>query len=485
MKKNIKNTDNNAIRLLRILREVILIILALAIPLVICLIVFSVNGFYPFDKSGNTILMIDAQSQYISYLRNYREILLSGDSLIYTTSKLFGGDFLSIFSYYLSSPFNLLLVFFPSTEIPAFILYSSIAKICLSSLNMYLLFRFTNKHQADIGQLAFAVSYGLISYSFVYMSNFMWLDGVMILPLVILGLEKAFEKKAYWIYPLALAYALITSWYIGAMICIFVTLFTLTNIFLSKELTKKWYLTLGKFALLSLVGGLIAGAIWVPAFTHFSGTKVTSAFSKLEWFSPAYFFSGLMENSYTTHSLICQNEGYYTMFTSTPALVFFIASFFNSNLKKRERIAYLLLILVYFIGTISTITNDILHFGRAPAWFPGRYTFIIGFLVCFLAEKERSNLVGQKPLGLLFTIIVILGIIFILSEYNSLNGDFTYTYTTSEIIAFAVALFLVTLFYLLPRKLFTAKLPASGAKTISFLTSLAVIVISSYSAFSG
>ena len=55
----------------------------------------------------------------------------------------------------------------------------------------------------------------------------MWLDGVMILPLVALGLHFIKDKNHYWLYPLAIAYSLMTSWYIGFMICVFAVIYFL------------------------------------------------------------------------------------------------------------------------------------------------------------------------------------------------------------------------------------------------------------------
>jgi len=85
--------------------------LSFLIPFLICIFLFKNNGFYPFNEDGLSILSFDLQSQYISYLRYYKQCLLNGNSLIYTLTKLFGGDFMSIFSYYISSPFNLFIVF--------------------------------------------------------------------------------------------------------------------------------------------------------------------------------------------------------------------------------------------------------------------------------------------------------------------------------------------------------------------------------------
>jgi uncharacterized membrane protein YfhO len=91
---------------------------------------FALAGFTPFKADGVILISIDFQSQYITYLRTYKQILIGKKSLIYTQSKLFGGDFMSIFTYYLASPFNLFLIIWPNQGIPEFILFTYIIK-CL------------------------------------------------------------------------------------------------------------------------------------------------------------------------------------------------------------------------------------------------------------------------------------------------------------------------------------------------------------------
>ena len=188
---------------LLLFREIGFIVLSFLLPFIFLIIIFSVNDISLFGYKDYTITMMDMQSEYLAYLRNLKQILIHGESLIYTNTQVFGGDYLSIFTFYLSSPFNLFVVFFNDKAIPLFFVWSSILKMSIASVNFYLLARFTGKFTYH--KVLFALGYGLISYSLIYLSNYMWLDGVMILPLVILGLHFIKDKKQYWLYPLAIA----------------------------------------------------------------------------------------------------------------------------------------------------------------------------------------------------------------------------------------------------------------------------------------
>ena len=182
----------NKEKIFTIVKESALLALSFIIPFVLLIVLCSVNKLSLFAYKDNTMMMIDMSSEYIAYMSDFRNLLLGNGNYIYTTRKVFGGDFLSIYTFYLASPFNLFVVFFEQEAIPLFFLWSSIIKMSFASLNMYLLARLTSKFNYQ--RLIIAIGYGLISYSFIYMSNYMWLDGVMILPIVILGWRQCRPK---------------------------------------------------------------------------------------------------------------------------------------------------------------------------------------------------------------------------------------------------------------------------------------------------
>ena len=398
------------------IKEISLLVLSFIVPFVLLIILFSANKMALNSYSNSTIMMMDMQSEYIAYMRDLRRILLSNGSLIYTNSKLFGGDYLSIFTFYLSSPFNLFVVFFKEEAIPLFFVWSSLIKMAFASLNFYLLTRFTGKFTYQ--KIIFAVGYGLISYSFIYMSNYMWLDGVMILPLVILGLYLLKNKKIkfYWLYPLALGYTLMTSWYIGFMIAIFTVLFSLYLFF--KDFKKgdvEPFKFLVRFVIFSLVGGLISSSYWLTAFIHLSGTKGTMEVPPAQLYSFTTFIAGFLENNYADYHLITLYNNYSSMFVGVVPLVFSLVFFFNKKFTLRERLILLGISVFYLISTLFSPLYALMHGGREPTWFPTRYSFVIGFLVCYLGSLCADDIDGVHPLWYLFPLLTGLLAILLLS----------------------------------------------------------------------
>ncbi len=414
-------SSENRLKTINIIREILYPMITLAVIFLCYYLLYSTNHFYPFESDGKTVLMIDAQSQYISYLRYMRNLLVTNGSFIYTGSKTFGGDFLSIYTYYLASPFNFLLVFFNEQSIPAFILITSIVKMMFGGLFMHLFLRSKTKNNS-LFLCCVGVCYSLMAYSFVYQCNFMWLDAPMILPLVILGLEKLQKRKMKWLYPLSLAYALLCSWYTGAMVCIFVVLYFLVLFFSAdrKENKKRKILD---FILFSLAGGFIAGMWWVSAFLHFSGTKVQSSIPAFKWYSISTFLHGFLYDSYTSQSIICQNEGYIPAFTSLVMLVYSFHFFFNKGYKIKFKLLNFLLIGFYFAMSMNSVTYTLLHFGSVPTWFPSRYAFLYSFVICLYAFYQNEKMEKEGYIGYLIADMVIVGLIFVAMYVKDDSGN--------------------------------------------------------------
>ena len=398
-----------------ILKEAIVMSLAFLLPLFVLMYLFSSNGIALFSFDGKTMLSYDMQSQYICYLRDFRNVLLNGGSLAYTNTKVFGGDYSSIFIDYLASPFNYLVIFFKEEALPLFFAWTSILRMAFASLNFYLLMRFFD-HKFSYKKIVFAIGYGMISYAFVYMSNFMWLDGVMILPLVILGIYFIEEKKHLWLYPLALAFSLMSSWYIGFMVLLFAVLFFVYRFVVSfKKEDGQFLRYLFRFCLFTVLALLLPAIFWLTAYLH---STSSGSLPKSRSYSVSIFLSGLLENNYSQTNLISQNNSYMTMFVGSVPLVYFILYFFNKEYSLKDRLGLLTLFVIYFIFSLNSVLTVLLHGGVEPVWFPARYSFVIGFLVCFVATLSLEESHKLHPLMYLIPFVVGCVVLLIVTPYS-------------------------------------------------------------------
>lgn len=407
----------NKAKINKILMELLFPACAFIFALVLLLIIYAANGFALFDHNGLAVISFDMQSQYISFLRYFKTMLESHGGIdVYTFGKVFGGDFLSIYTFYLASPFNYLVVFINTMDLPLFFLWSMIIKMSLASLGMYLLIRYVARRY-DFAFIGFAVAYGLLGYGFIYSSNFMWLDAVMALPYCILGLLMIEEKHNPIVYILSLGYLLLAGWYIGAMGAMFIAIFFVARVFSINYSLRDRLFYLLKFGVFSLIGGIISSTNWLVAFSHLGGTKATNSIPQFKFFDFSMFFTGMLENNYTNHADITINSGFMPLFISIAVIALAVMLFFNKGYSLVTRLSYLGVVLVYYFFSTTTTGNVLLHGGREPTWFPARFAYVIAFFFCYLGalqyiKKEETPIWGiLSPLGMLSIVIPIVTLV--------------------------------------------------------------------------
>ena len=87
-------------------------LMAFTVPFIIMFMAFAWLKIYPFGD--RQILVVDAWNQYYPFLVELGRKLKGGESLLYCWRLGLGSDFASLIAYYLASPLNLLIVFFPA-----------------------------------------------------------------------------------------------------------------------------------------------------------------------------------------------------------------------------------------------------------------------------------------------------------------------------------------------------------------------------------
>jgi uncharacterized membrane protein YfhO len=105
---------------------------------------------------------------------------------------------------------------------------------------------------------AISSCYALSSYVLAYCWNVMWLDAIVLLPLVILGLVRVIRDRRYFLYPLALGLALAANYYMAFFICVFTALYALAALFLYQDCP-------GRFACWGRSASCWAFPCWAPA----------------------------------------------------------------------------------------------------------------------------------------------------------------------------------------------------------------------------
>ena len=145
-----------------------------------------------------------------------------------------GVNFAALYAYYLASPFNWLLLLCPSSLIIEFMTYMIVFKSGLAGLSMAW---YLKKHTGSqkFGACYFGVFYALSGYMAAYSWNIMWLDCIVLLPLILHGLERLVREKKGLFYCLMLGLSILSNYYISIMICLFMVIYYVALLFLEKR----------------------------------------------------------------------------------------------------------------------------------------------------------------------------------------------------------------------------------------------------------
>ncbi len=394
-----------------------ILILSFVLSATIMTIIYALIGMYPFGNK--TMLTMDMSGQYVNFLEYFKNVLIGKANLFYNFSMNLGSNVFGVFAYYASSPLNLILLFFDKSNITEGILILNILKIALSCVTMsYLLLKTTKNKPISI--IALSLMYSLMSYNIVYSQNIMWLDGSIYLPLIILGIEKILEKKSSLLFIISFFLCIVSNYYIGYMIGLFVLLYMGIRLFQTKkEKSIKEWLIQNKKIIWNLIKALIitillAMIILLPVLLNLIASKMdikSNIFEFSTYYHPLNAFAKIIIGGFSLDQL---ENGAPNIYCGLITILLVFLYFNNKNVKNREKIGYSLLLLVLGLSFIIVPLNLIFHMLQPPVWFPFRDSFLFCFCLIIIASKVLENFKEiefnsfLKTVGLLSFIIMLL-----------------------------------------------------------------------------
>ena len=360
-------------------------ILSFIIPCVLMILLYLSVGVIGGNKN---ILTVDLADQYIAFFNALKNILSGTINPFFSFSKTLGGNLFGIITYYLISPFNIIVLLFNKTDLPIAILIINILKISFAGLTSYIYFNKTFKNN-NITSLTFSIIYSIMAYNIVYSQNIMWLDGVILLPIVFLGIDKLIEKKPTLFY-LSLTISIICNYYIGYMTCIASMIYFIYKDYLKEEkIIINNIINFTKYLLLAV---LTSSIVLIPSiFSLLSGKAngILKEFIPNQKFAIfdiiTRFYIGTFKNSDLEGG--CPN-----IYISLISIILLVYYFFNKKISKQEKKATLILLSVFAISFIFYPIDVIWHTFKHPYGFPFRYSFIFDFIILIIAYKSLLKL---------------------------------------------------------------------------------------------
>lgn len=457
--------------------------LSFLLPALILLISYFIFGVFPVGRQS--VLSLDLNGQYVYYYDHMYDVLYGDESIFYSWSRNLSGEWMGIIGYYLASPFNLIVWLFPRANILDGLLTMMCVKAGAIGLCMSI-YLSRSKNFSKLTTIVFSVCYALCAYSVVQIMNPMWLDGVMILPIICLGIERFVDQRRFRLLVFAWVYGFVSCFYIGYMLAIFSVIYFMLYMVITKHSEARENFFKIAFSILGLgvVAVMISAFMLIPVYESLSYGKFefsTPNYSLVKNFPFIELFDKILPNSYDTVRM----SGLPFIYCGTITVLLIPSYFFNHKIKRSERIGYAAVMLILVLCMYIRPVDMLWHGGQMPNWLPYRYSFMLSFLMCVIAASafERIKEISTRCIGI--TCAVWFGIMIYQENMDNFvedlnNGrDTLNSFTT--IIPAMIILFTVTAVVLQLRRNFNMDLRKNRTRVFSLILLCVVCSETTYS----
>ena len=337
--------------------------LAGGISIFILLLIFFVKGIYPFGEDN--IATQDMIHGYLPVYYHLYDFLHGEKSLFFDWYTGTGVNMVGIASANgLLCPTNLILLLFPRDKLLYAMSILYLFKVFLAAISAQWFFKKRFPAIGTFGSVFAATMYSLSGFCLYYYFQLIWLDIVILFPIVVYSAEILFRKGK--ILPLIISlFACVTaSFYMGMMviICLFFAGGLYILVYLDGTEKNNAIVRLG---IATALGVLLSAFINLPAYLQMSGSSRYGS----------------------TASFTSQNLGFVfdrdkaALFVGLQACVFFCILLATKYNKHQKTVTFCVGAIAYtFLPFIIEGADLIWHFGSYNS-FPMRFAFMSIFFI--------------------------------------------------------------------------------------------------------
>lgn len=339
------------------------------------LLFYAVYGFYPFGS--RSVAWCDLEQQGLPLLMELKTAF-SGDGSLFLGKG--GGlmSFYGVFLFFLSSPLSLITLAVDNSHIIYFINIFIMIKAALAAASAELYFRkLFPKLPVAFGVLM-SVMYAVSGYVMMYFQNQMWLDMMIIFPLLMLSMFRLIEKGKWGAYTVCTAMCLVLNFYISFMIILMLMMFGGAALYLccgEKDRPDRAFRLIAG----DLCAALLSAAVWLPAFLQYTSSGRGSSAGSL------FFGDGFLYNTLDKTVLL---SGSCLVFAAIALIIVY-----RKRLNEGKNGFFALSAVITLAGAFIEPANKLIQTGSYQA-YPLRYGFIIillGFSACAGLLSERAG----------------------------------------------------------------------------------------------
>ncbi|MDO4913224.1 MAG: YfhO family protein [Bifidobacteriaceae bacterium] len=385
------------------------------LPVILMGSYFIFRQMAPFGSSS--LLTVDLGQQYVDFFAYLRSTLLHHpSSIFYSFSKDLGGEMWGTNAYYLFSPLNLLLLFFPGKFLTSGIMLILLIRYGLAGLSFAWLLDKTG-WQKGPRILAFSTAYAMNGWMIANQLNMIWLDALVILPLIVYGLFKLLHERKPGVYISWLAVMMMDNYYMAWMISIFTFLLLLWELPAVQGWKERGKSTL-RYLISSMAAVGIAAVVLLPtafALTQSKGTYTDTSIKSRFEYDPLKALAKMVPGSFNFDQMSSGQPNYYVgMLMMVGALLYL----FRREFKLSQRIISVAITLFFFFSFSYEPLDLFWHAGQFPVWYPSRFSFIFAFWCVMLAAKtlQPDYRMNKWLIGL--TLVITAAFFFYVKQLN-------------------------------------------------------------------
>lgn len=399
-------------------------------------VIYVIFSVFPFGSI--TVMRMDLYHQYGPLFAELYDRIVEHKSLLYSWNTGGGSSFLGNYLNYLSSPLSFLIFLFDKEDISYAITFIVAFKCILSATSFsYYLKKSFNKDNYFLS--AFGILYAFSAYFLAYYWNVMWLDAMIMLPLIALGIEKIFKTGDIKLYIVSLVILFFANYYMGYMCCIFAVLYffvcfinTYSNDgklnenavyekkYSTKALMNNVFINRGvKFAFASIIAALICAITLVPVFMILKNSSATSG-TFPQTFKSYFDLLDLITSHFALLETTIRSSGDNVLPNIyTGILTFILLPLFlvNNKIKLKEKATYVVLIIFFVFCFNNNCAEYIWHAFHFPNDLPYRYSYMYSFIIAVMGYKTILNFKGIKVKDIAYTGLAIISFVIICQKF--------------------------------------------------------------------
>lgn len=356
-------------------------LVAMAITMAMYVVLCVVCGITPFGDS--TWISYDMKRQYVDFYSYYKQLISGNTNLFYSLSTALGSGTIGFWTYYLASPFLFIIALFPNQLMPLAITIVIGLKLACASLTMDVFL------QKFCGKSAYicAVTYGFCGFVIANAMNIMWLDVIIIMPIVILMAERLLHGGKLMGYIIAVAVMLFLNYYIAYMVLIFVILWFVVR--LVAERVKSPTQAIFRLGMATVAAAGIDAILLIPTFIEIKNSPSDivddSRVVQHIGVNLRQILTKLFSMSYDSIQIYW---GAPMLFCGLAMVALVLLYFVNKKIPLKERLSMLVMLILFIVSFMSENLNLLWHAGTEPSGYLFREAIMCVFVLIICACRS-------------------------------------------------------------------------------------------------